>query len=282
MTSNPNPTPSPVTDRCYGIITLRYAPTPTSPSTLLPTSSSTNNPNQTTPDSQKSTDNLEVLLIHQKTGSKKPPFWAFPKGHPEEGDMTFLGAARREVLEETGLEIGVGDVLTFPSLPIPKNSSPSQESSKVPLPSTLKDQDPTTLPSTFTEAHTSPGRTRGKVVTYFVALLPSSSSTSSPPISSPDISPLTTTIAQSIQNQNQNQNKEEGEGEGEDKQYKITLQEKEIAAAQWLPTHEAMKTLFYPEGKEVLRCVLEALEREGGVGGCGRMGGCGVGVGVGV
>ncbi|CAG8978012.1 hypothetical protein HYALB_00000682 [Hymenoscyphus albidus] len=268
---NPNPTPSPVTDRCYGIITLRYAPPP---STLPINESTSNDANPAQKPSEKTEkENLEVLLIHQKTGSKKPPFWAFPKGHPEEGDMTFLGTARREVLEETGLEVRVGDVLTFPSLPLstPNNPPPTQEP-PIPLPSTLKDQDPITLPSTFTEVHTSPGRKRGKVVTYYVALLPSPLTTTT---ASNPLDPTAQSIQ--IQNQNESQNQEQNDNKEKDKeqahQHKITLQEKEIAAAQWLPTHEAMTTLFYPEGKEVLRCVLEALEREGGVRGCGRMGG---------
>ena len=39
----------------------------------------------------------EFLLIQHKAGH-----WAFPKGHPEEGE-TDLQAARRELAEETGL-----------------------------------------------------------------------------------------------------------------------------------------------------------------------------------
>ena len=39
----------------------------------------------------------EFLLIQHKAGH-----WAFPKGHPEEGE-TYLETARRELAEETGL-----------------------------------------------------------------------------------------------------------------------------------------------------------------------------------
>ena len=42
----------------------------------------------------------KVLLILQKEGN----FWGFPKGHLEEGE-TELEAAKRETLEETGLDV---------------------------------------------------------------------------------------------------------------------------------------------------------------------------------
>ena len=44
----------------------------------------------------------KVLLILQKEGN----FWGFPKGHLEEGE-TELEAAKRETLEETGLEVEI-------------------------------------------------------------------------------------------------------------------------------------------------------------------------------
>ena len=42
----------------------------------------------------------KVLLILQKNGD----FWGFPKGHLEENE-TEIEAAKREVLEETGIEV---------------------------------------------------------------------------------------------------------------------------------------------------------------------------------
>ncbi len=44
----------------------------------------------------------KVLLILQKDGN----FWGFPKGHLEEGE-TEIEAAKRETLEETGLEVEI-------------------------------------------------------------------------------------------------------------------------------------------------------------------------------
>ena len=46
----------------------------------------------------------KVLLILQKSGN----FWGFPKGHLEENE-TEIEAAKRETLEETGLEVILDD-----------------------------------------------------------------------------------------------------------------------------------------------------------------------------
>lgn len=51
----------------------------------------------------KATDGWQVLLVHQfgRTGAV---FWGFPKGHAE-GKESGPEAARRELLEETGVEL---------------------------------------------------------------------------------------------------------------------------------------------------------------------------------
>lgn len=51
----------------------------------------------------KDNDGLKVFLIHQY-GSAGDVFWTFPKGHPE-NEETPQEAARREFVEETGLEL---------------------------------------------------------------------------------------------------------------------------------------------------------------------------------
>jgi 8-oxo-dGTP diphosphatase len=55
---------------------------------------------------RRGTDGVEVLLVHRpKYGD-----WTFAKGKLEAGE-SFLDAARREVLEETGLHVEIGDEL---------------------------------------------------------------------------------------------------------------------------------------------------------------------------
>ncbi|MCL2089182.1 MAG: NUDIX domain-containing protein [Oscillospiraceae bacterium] len=44
--------------------------------------------------------NIELMLIKHLKGG----FWSFPKGHMEEGE-TEVETARREILEETGIEV---------------------------------------------------------------------------------------------------------------------------------------------------------------------------------
>ncbi|KFZ07101.1 hypothetical protein V501_06777 [Pseudogymnoascus sp. VKM F-4519 (FW-2642)] len=69
-----------VTDRCYGFLLLHY---PKSlPATL---------------------DTISILLIYQRRPHGLPPYWGFPKGHPEPEDHSDWESASRELLEETGL-----------------------------------------------------------------------------------------------------------------------------------------------------------------------------------
>ena len=65
-------------------------------------------------------ENGEILL----TKSKKPPvkgMWVLPSGGVNFGE-TAKDAAKREIKEETGLEIKVGDLLTMYELIQPKNN----------------------------------------------------------------------------------------------------------------------------------------------------------------
>ena len=50
----------------------------------------------------------KVLLIKQKNGN----FWGFPKGHLEEGE-TEIEAAKRETLEEIGLEVIIDETKRY-------------------------------------------------------------------------------------------------------------------------------------------------------------------------
>ncbi|KAA8565701.1 hypothetical protein EYC84_009545 [Monilinia fructicola] len=84
----------PITDRSYGMITMRYLP-----SLQL-----------STPPPPPTPANTEVLLIQQKTVWKSvPPFWCFPKGHAESGDASTLHTAIRELEEETSLKAKLED-----------------------------------------------------------------------------------------------------------------------------------------------------------------------------
>ncbi|KFX92915.1 hypothetical protein V490_05106 [Pseudogymnoascus sp. VKM F-3557] len=69
-----------VTDRCYGFLLLHY------PETL-----------------PAAIDTISVLLIYQRRLHGLPPYWGFPKGHPEPEDSSEWESASRELLEETGL-----------------------------------------------------------------------------------------------------------------------------------------------------------------------------------
>jgi len=55
---------------------------------------------------RRGADGVEVLLVHRP----KYRDWTFAKGKLDEGE-SFLDAARREVLEETGLHVEIGDEL---------------------------------------------------------------------------------------------------------------------------------------------------------------------------
>jgi 8-oxo-dGTP pyrophosphatase MutT (NUDIX family) len=46
------------------------------------------------------------MLIQQRPLMRShPPFWSFPKGHPERGDSSKIHTAIREVEEETGIVV---------------------------------------------------------------------------------------------------------------------------------------------------------------------------------
>jgi tRNA nucleotidyltransferase (CCA-adding enzyme) len=81
-----NPPKLPIEDRAYGIIPLRFL---------------TSTPS-----------NTQVLIIHQITTNPNfPRYWGFPKGHAEESDLSPRHTAVRELLEETGLRVELGDIL---------------------------------------------------------------------------------------------------------------------------------------------------------------------------
>lgn len=44
--------------------------------------------------------NSEILLVRNRVGHK----WSFPKGHKEQSDTSELSCARRELMEEAGIE----------------------------------------------------------------------------------------------------------------------------------------------------------------------------------
>ena len=54
---------------------------------------------------RRSRDGLEVLLVHPSGAYNRNAPWSIPKGLPEPGE-DHESAARREALEETGLEAG--------------------------------------------------------------------------------------------------------------------------------------------------------------------------------
>lgn len=123
MSRNPNPS---IGDRSYGIIALRFLPSlpPTATSNIKPTPKTT-----------------QLLLIKQKTclPVTNPPFWTFPKGHAEPSDVSLQHTAIRELREETGLQVDIGDILE--------------------------------LHEEFREVYTNPIRKVGKEVRYWVALV---------------------------------------------------------------------------------------------------------------
>src|ERR1043166_8691904 len=48
---------------------------------------------------------LEVLLVHASGNYNRHKPWGIPKGEPDEGETDLEATARRETLEETGVEV---------------------------------------------------------------------------------------------------------------------------------------------------------------------------------
>lgn len=91
------PDDEPTSERSYGIIPIRRTP-----------------PHSNGSPPQLSTSNTQVLLISQKPLlNAHPPFWSFPKGHPEPHDTSPIDTAIRELREETGLHVSETSIL-FP------------------------------------------------------------------------------------------------------------------------------------------------------------------------
>lgn len=91
------PDSEPVSERSYGIIPIRVIPAALSPEGTT---------------RKMSTANTQVLLIQQRPVMRShPPFWSFPKGHPERGDSSEIYTAVREVEEETGLVVKEDGIL---------------------------------------------------------------------------------------------------------------------------------------------------------------------------
>jgi predicted NUDIX family NTP pyrophosphohydrolase len=51
-------------------------------------------------------EGLEVLLVHPSGNYNRRAPWSIPKGLPEAGEANLEEAARRETLEETGVQTG--------------------------------------------------------------------------------------------------------------------------------------------------------------------------------
>jgi predicted NUDIX family NTP pyrophosphohydrolase len=49
---------------------------------------------------------LEVLLVHASGGYNRHKPWSIPKGEPDKGETDLEATARRETLEETGVQAG--------------------------------------------------------------------------------------------------------------------------------------------------------------------------------
>lgn len=131
----------PITDRSYGIIAIRYQP-----GLLL-----------STPLPLPTTANTEILLIKQKTiWESVPPFWCFPKGHPEDGDASLLDTAIRELEEETSLKVNLDNVLKFDS---------AGQTGEIEC-QAAKEWD-----GSFSERYINPVRKNGKEVRYWLALV---------------------------------------------------------------------------------------------------------------
>lgn len=83
-----------ITEHCYGLILLHHR--------------------LGTPATK---DNTSILLVHQKRPPPSPPYWGFPKGHPESQDADHWATALRELHEETGLNpLSVTPIKSFKSV----------------------------------------------------------------------------------------------------------------------------------------------------------------------
>jgi predicted NUDIX family NTP pyrophosphohydrolase len=51
-------------------------------------------------------DGMEVLLVHPSGAYNRRSPWSIPKGIPDEGEPDLADTARRETLEETGVQAG--------------------------------------------------------------------------------------------------------------------------------------------------------------------------------
>jgi predicted NUDIX family NTP pyrophosphohydrolase len=51
-------------------------------------------------------DGLEVLLVHPSGSYNRRAPWSIPKGIPNEGETDLAATARRETVEETGVQAG--------------------------------------------------------------------------------------------------------------------------------------------------------------------------------
>src|SRR6516225_6223444 len=51
-------------------------------------------------------DGLEVLLVHASGNYNRKKPWSIPKGEPDEGEDDLEATARRETLEEAGVQAG--------------------------------------------------------------------------------------------------------------------------------------------------------------------------------
>jgi len=129
----------PITDRSYGMIAMRYLP-----SLAL-----------STPPPFPTPANTEILLIQQKS-PHVPPFWCFPKGHPEADDKSTLHTAIRELKEETSLKVKIEDVLKFVS------AGQTGE---------IEGQDAKEWDGSFSEKYINPVKKNGKEVRFWPALV---------------------------------------------------------------------------------------------------------------
>lgn len=169
------PDSEPISERSYGIIPIRIASTAPSHGNFP---------------GKLSTANTQVLLIKQKTVLKShPPFWSFPKGHPEHGDISEIHTAVREAEEEMGLVVKEEGIL-------------------------FKDADG------LTERYRNPVRGWVKEVRYWIGMV-----------------------------------------EGQ-RNPKFELQEAELVDARWLTWNEALELLTFEKGKEILKKVMELLDRK--------------------
>jgi len=55
----------------------------------------------------------KLLMCHATNSGQYPGIWSIPKGLPENGE-SFVAAASRELMEETGIEVHPDDLLQLP------------------------------------------------------------------------------------------------------------------------------------------------------------------------